>query len=51
MVQRSVAGTALAAGGLAFEMSKKWWVLLLRGLLLLAVHRPTIEKLHTEKPT
>ena len=37
MSQRSVAGTALAAGGLAFEMSKKWWVLLLRGILLLVI--------------
>ena len=37
MTQRSVAGPALAAGGLAFEMSKKWWVLLLRGILLLVI--------------
>jgi uncharacterized membrane protein HdeD (DUF308 family) len=37
MSQRSVAGQALAAGGLAFEMSKKWWVLLLRGILLLII--------------
>ena len=26
---------ALAAGGLAFELAKKWWVLLLRGILLI----------------
>jgi uncharacterized membrane protein HdeD (DUF308 family) len=37
MTQRAVAGPALAAGGLAFEMSKKWWVLLLRGILLLVI--------------
>ena len=37
MTQRSVAGPALAAGGLAFDMSKKWWVLLLRGILLLVI--------------
>ncbi len=35
MVQRTGAGSALAAGGLAFEMSKKWWVLALRGVLLI----------------
>ena len=37
MSQRSVAGAALAAGSLAFEMAKKWWVLLLRGILLLVI--------------
>ena len=37
MTQRSVAGAALAAGSLAFEMAKKWWVLLLRGILLVIV--------------
>lgn len=37
MTQRSVAGAALAAGSLAFEMAKKWWVLLLRGILLLVI--------------
>ncbi|MCA9862416.1 MAG: HdeD family acid-resistance protein [Thermomicrobiales bacterium] len=37
MTQRSVAGAALAAGSLAFEMAKKWWVLLLRGILLLII--------------
>lgn len=37
MSQRMGAGQALAAGGLAFEMSKKWWVLLLRGILLLII--------------
>jgi uncharacterized membrane protein HdeD (DUF308 family) len=26
---------ALATGGLAFELAKKWWVLLLRGILLI----------------
>ncbi|MFT4040151.1 MAG: HdeD family acid-resistance protein [Thermomicrobiales bacterium] len=35
MSYRSGAGAALAAGGLAFEMSKKWWVLALRGVLLI----------------
>ena len=28
---------ALVAGGLAFELAKKWWVLLLRGILLIIV--------------
>src|ERR671920_173295 len=28
---------ALAAGGLAFELAKKWWVLLLRGILLIFI--------------
>jgi len=37
MVQRSVAAPALGDGGLAFEMSKKWWVLALRGVLLLVI--------------
>lgn len=35
MSQRAFAGPALASGGLAFEMSRKWWVLLLRGALLI----------------
>jgi len=45
MSQRSVARPggaafgerALAAGGLAFELAKKWWVLLLRGILLIII--------------
>jgi uncharacterized membrane protein HdeD (DUF308 family) len=28
---------ALTAGGLAFELAKKWWVLLLRGILLIII--------------
>ena len=28
---------ALAAGGLAFELARKWWVLLLRGILLIII--------------
>lgn len=28
---------ALAAGGMAFELAKKWWVLLLRGVLLIII--------------
>jgi uncharacterized membrane protein HdeD (DUF308 family) len=28
---------ALAAGGLAFELAKKWWVLLIRGILLIII--------------
>src|SRR5215204_5784031 len=28
---------ALVAGGLAFELAKKWWVLLLRGILLIII--------------
>lgn len=28
---------ALAAGGLAFELAKKWWVLLVRGILLILI--------------
>src|SRR5918993_4038264 len=28
---------ALSAGGLAFELAKKWWVLLLRGILLIII--------------
>src|SRR5919107_1335415 len=28
---------AFAAGGLAFELAKKWWVLLLRGILLIII--------------
>jgi uncharacterized membrane protein HdeD (DUF308 family) len=37
MSQRLVGAPAIGAGGLAFEMSKKWWVLLLRGILLLII--------------
>lgn len=37
MVQRSVAAPAIGSGGLAFEMSKKWWVLALRGVILLII--------------
>lgn len=37
MSYRSGSGAALAAGGLAFEMSKKWWVLALRGVLLIVM--------------
>jgi len=36
MVQRTP-GAALAAGGMAFELAKKWWVLLLRGILLIVI--------------
>src|SRR5918993_1905065 len=28
---------AFAAGGLGFELAKKWWVLLLRGILLIII--------------
>src|SRR5829696_8640839 len=28
---------ALVAGGLAFELAKKWWVLLIRGILLIII--------------
>jgi uncharacterized membrane protein HdeD (DUF308 family) len=28
---------ALAAGGMAFELAKKWWVLLVRGILLIII--------------
>jgi uncharacterized membrane protein HdeD (DUF308 family) len=38
MTQRNEVGRvggALATGGLAFELAKKWWVLLLRGILLI----------------
>ncbi len=28
---------ALAAGGMAFELAKKWWVLALRGILLIVI--------------
>jgi uncharacterized membrane protein HdeD (DUF308 family) len=31
------AGRALAVGSVAFELAKKWWVLLLRGILLIIV--------------
>jgi uncharacterized membrane protein HdeD (DUF308 family) len=27
----------LAPGGMAFELAKKWWVLLLRGILLIII--------------
>ena len=40
MSQRGSAGAldrALEAGGLAFELSKKWWVLLIRGILLIVI--------------
>lgn len=40
MSQRSpsaMGAGALAAGGLAFELSKKWWVLALRGVLLILI--------------
>jgi len=30
-------GGSLVAGGLAFELAKKWWVLLLRGILLIII--------------
>src|SRR3954454_18071992 len=28
---------ALVAGGMAFELAKKWWVLLIRGILLIII--------------
>ena len=31
------AGAVLAAGSLAFELAKKWWVLLVRGILLIII--------------
>jgi uncharacterized membrane protein HdeD (DUF308 family) len=31
------AAAALAAGGMAFELAKKWWVLALRGILLIVI--------------
>jgi uncharacterized membrane protein HdeD (DUF308 family) len=37
MSQRGPGAAALAAGGMAFELAKKWWVLLLRGILLIIV--------------
>lgn len=40
MSQRAAApigAAALAAGGIAFELAKKWWVLLLRGILLIII--------------
>ena len=33
----AVGERALAAGGLAFELAKKWWVLLLRGIVLVVI--------------
>jgi uncharacterized membrane protein HdeD (DUF308 family) len=30
-------GALLAPGGLAFELAKKWWVLLIRGILLIII--------------
>jgi uncharacterized membrane protein HdeD (DUF308 family) len=33
----ALGGRALVAGGLAFELAKKWWVLLLRGILLIII--------------
>jgi uncharacterized membrane protein HdeD (DUF308 family) len=33
----SIGSRALVAGGLAFELAKKWWVLLLRGILLIII--------------
>jgi uncharacterized membrane protein HdeD (DUF308 family) len=32
-----IGSRALAAGGLGFELAKKWWVLLLRGILLIII--------------
>ena len=37
MSQRGPGAGALAAGGMAFELAKKWWVLLLRGILLIII--------------
>jgi uncharacterized membrane protein HdeD (DUF308 family) len=40
MSQRSAiqaSETALVAGGMAFELAKKWWVLLIRGFLLILI--------------
>lgn len=33
----SIGAAGLAAGGMAFELAKKWWVLLLRGILLIII--------------
>jgi uncharacterized membrane protein HdeD (DUF308 family) len=33
----SFGSRALSAGGLGFELAKKWWVLLLRGILLIII--------------
>jgi|SRR5829696_6597899 len=33
----AIGSRALVAGGLAFELAKKWWVLLLRGILLIII--------------
>lgn len=35
MSSRAAAGPAIGSGSLAFEMSRKWWVLALRGVLLI----------------
>ena len=35
--QPGVGRDALVAGGLAFELAKKWWVLLIRGILLIII--------------
>ncbi len=35
--QAAFGDRALAAGGLAFELAKKWWVLLLRGIVLVII--------------
>lgn len=37
MSQRADTGGMLAAGGIAFELAKKWWVLALRGALLIII--------------
>lgn len=37
MSQRGPGAGALAAGGMAFELAKKWWVLFLRGILLIII--------------
>ena len=36
-VGAALGGAALAAGSMAFELAKKWWVLLIRGVLLIIV--------------
>lgn len=35
--EAALGGAALAAGSMAFELAKKWWVLLIRGILLIIV--------------
>jgi uncharacterized membrane protein HdeD (DUF308 family) len=37
MSQRAARGGALSPGGMAFELAKKWWVLLLRGIILIVI--------------